>query len=577
MDKLNFGVNSRIATLLSNEYSSTERALIELIDNAWDADATRVLVDIPEPLSGSPIVVSDNGNGMTVDQIRTHYLQIAADRRRRSGDSSIRFKRKVKGSKGIGKFSGLMAAAEMHVDTAVGGRRVKLSFTLEQLKDVDGIDELQIPYTVSVEDEHVQGTTITLSQLRQGGAYPDAVELRHLLVQSYGRRQDMVIEINGKPLDVDDVQGHFEEKAISVPGITDLTVRFALSERKTGMKSPGIQIRVGSRIVGRPSLFGLDQRGDISPKLLKKLYGEIDLEGVVDANVASWEALVAGDPTWALVQERVRDALYESYQARFKRDMSLARARLQQQFNKRMSELPEYKREFADKAIMKVLNRYSDEPHERVAPMVAVLLDALESSDYRLLLEHIAGASNADVSRVADSLNDFGLADMAHLVDQARARSAVLDALEDLSRDRSTLEATMHRALESNLWVFGPEFALFSSNKTLRRMVEDYLDQKYAGTNATDRPDLMLKQNFAGEYLLIEFKRPAHALTVSDYQQATGYRHHFGPFTPRRIRVFVVGGDRGTFPTNNLEPDVVGTSFLDVISMARTQLEWQLK
>ncbi|MFH7518983.1 ATP-binding protein, partial [Pseudomonas syringae pv. tagetis] len=95
---------------------------------------------------------------------------------------------------------------EMRVDTAVGGRRVKLSFTLEQLKDVDGIDELEIPYTVSVEDEHVQGTTITLSQLRQGGAYPDAVELRHLLVQSYGRRQDMVIEINGKPLDVDDVQ-----------------------------------------------------------------------------------------------------------------------------------------------------------------------------------------------------------------------------------------------------------------------------------------------------------------------------------------------------------------------------------
>lgn len=77
MNKLNFGVNSRIATLLSNEYSSTERALIELIDNAWDADATRVLVDIPEPLSGSPIVVSDNGNGMTVDQIHTGHDEAA--------------------------------------------------------------------------------------------------------------------------------------------------------------------------------------------------------------------------------------------------------------------------------------------------------------------------------------------------------------------------------------------------------------------------------------------------------------------------------------------------------------------
>ncbi|HGM5876288.1 TPA: ATP-binding protein [Stenotrophomonas maltophilia] len=577
MDKLNFGVNSRIATLLSNEYSSTERALIELIDNAWDADATRVLVELPEPLSGDPIVVSDNGNGMTVDQIRTHYLQIAADRRRRSGDSSIRFNRKVKGSKGIGKFSGLMAAAEMQVDTAANGQRVRLSFTLEQLKDVEGIEELAIPYTVSAEDPHAQGTTITLSQLRQGGSYPDPGELRHLLVQSYGRLQDMVIEINGKPLDVDDVHGHFEEKTVDVSGSGTLNVRFSLSERKTGMKSPGIQVRVGSRVLGPPTFFGLDQCSDISPKLLKKLYGEIDLDGLVDGDVASWDALVARDDVWASVRERIRDALHESYQARFKRDMSLARARLKHQFNQRMAELPEYKREFADRAIMKVLNRYSDEPHERVAPMVSVLLDALESNDYRLLIEHIAGSSRADVAKVAESLNDFGLADMAHLVDQARARSEFLDVLEGLARDKRTLEADLHKAMEHNLWIFGPEFTLFFSNKTLKRVIEELLDKKYAGKSAADRPDLLLQQTFAGEYLLIEFKRPSHALTIGDYQQATGYRHHLVPFTPKRIRVFVIGGDRGEFPTSHLEPDVVGTSFLDVISMARTQLEWQLK
>lgn len=38
---LRFQHDSRLATLLSQEYSSSERALNELIDNAWDADAVR--------------------------------------------------------------------------------------------------------------------------------------------------------------------------------------------------------------------------------------------------------------------------------------------------------------------------------------------------------------------------------------------------------------------------------------------------------------------------------------------------------------------------------------------------------
>lgn len=39
---LRFRVDFRLATLLSQEYSSSERALKELVDNAWDADAERV-------------------------------------------------------------------------------------------------------------------------------------------------------------------------------------------------------------------------------------------------------------------------------------------------------------------------------------------------------------------------------------------------------------------------------------------------------------------------------------------------------------------------------------------------------
>ena len=39
MNKANFKVDTRLTSLLGENYRSTEVALKELIDNAWDADA----------------------------------------------------------------------------------------------------------------------------------------------------------------------------------------------------------------------------------------------------------------------------------------------------------------------------------------------------------------------------------------------------------------------------------------------------------------------------------------------------------------------------------------------------------
>ena len=56
-----FKVDTGLASLLSESYRSPEKALKELIDNAWDAEASHVEITLPEPLSGDAIVVEDNG------------------------------------------------------------------------------------------------------------------------------------------------------------------------------------------------------------------------------------------------------------------------------------------------------------------------------------------------------------------------------------------------------------------------------------------------------------------------------------------------------------------------------------
>ncbi len=575
---LRFQVDSRLATLLSQEDPSSERALKELVDNAWDADAEQVTILLPKPLSGDPLIIQDDGTGMTEEELRRHYLSIASDRRSRRGERTAGKNRLVKGRKGIGKFAGLMAAAVMTLETRARGRLCCITLRLDDLSQVEDIEQLNIGLQSDPCGPELHGTTITLSDLHQGLAYPDANRLRQILLQDYGRQDDFAITIDGKRLDVDDVSGSYSEQEEELPSAGKVKLRFSISDGKSGLRQPGITLRVDGKAVGRPGFFGLDQRDDFPSKLLRKLYGEIEADGLRDHITAGWDAAVENSELLREVEGYVQPILREAYEQQYRREIQLAQARLQRAILTRLSALPEHKRVFADRAIKKILDKYYGEPESKVEPVVNVLLEAMERSDYRILLEHIAEATPGDVAGVAERLDEFGLAEMAFLAQQATARQVFLDQLDALARDAATTEAIVHKALERNLWVFGPEYSLFSSNSTLRRQVEDVLGKTYTGDKADRRPDLLLNENLGGQYLLIEFKRPSHALNHDDYVQAIGYRHELAKYLGSPIQVLLVGGSRSSdFPTANLEPHVEARIFGQVISTARRQIEWLLR
>jgi DNA mismatch repair ATPase MutL len=53
----NFSVDPRLASILGENYTSSERALRELVDNAWDAEARVVRITLPDILTEAPIIV----------------------------------------------------------------------------------------------------------------------------------------------------------------------------------------------------------------------------------------------------------------------------------------------------------------------------------------------------------------------------------------------------------------------------------------------------------------------------------------------------------------------------------------
>jgi len=115
---LKFG-GSLVEQLGAQLYPSVTATVAELISNAWDADATKVWVEIPlteEWSPGSQIVVTDNGHGMTRDEAQDAYLVVGRKRRLVSGVKS-RGGRLVHGRKGIGKLAAFGTARILECST----------------------------------------------------------------------------------------------------------------------------------------------------------------------------------------------------------------------------------------------------------------------------------------------------------------------------------------------------------------------------------------------------------------------------------------------------------------------------
>ena len=105
--KIPFAISARTAHLIGMEnFANAEGAIIELVKNAYDADADTcvVVADIREDNVKSKLFIIDNGSGMTDEIIIKHWMTIGTDDKLLNARSSNK-KRVKSGAKGIGRFA----------------------------------------------------------------------------------------------------------------------------------------------------------------------------------------------------------------------------------------------------------------------------------------------------------------------------------------------------------------------------------------------------------------------------------------------------------------------------------------
>ena len=232
-------VDANVIRQLGEELvTDAEQAILELIKNSYDADATsvRLLVDT----SAGLIRVEDNGCGMTLQQLHDGWLRISLSLKREmktSGKTTSRGRTPL-GDKGLGRLSTMKLGDVVEIltyPTATVGFRVLLSWSAftpgKNLSDISvNIDEIA-PINKT-------GTALTVSQLRDSAYWQRGNSAASLqgslskLLSPFRRIPDFRVtgEINGTPLRPEYVAQELRDTA---------TMHFSFRWRPTGLSCQG--------------------------------------------------------------------------------------------------------------------------------------------------------------------------------------------------------------------------------------------------------------------------------------------------------------------------------------------------
>lgn len=179
MEKLQYTIDDHtIAEILgTHNFTNSESAILELVKNAYDAQAKNLEIE----LGNDSIVVKDDGIGMSVDDIKKHWMHVGKSNKGYTIAGGGQNPRVLAGSKGIGRFALAKLGDEAEIHTKKEGDQGVIWRTdwVSSTMDVD-------------EKIKKRGTYICIKKLREKWGKRAAENLLDFLSKTYN---DSVMQI----------------------------------------------------------------------------------------------------------------------------------------------------------------------------------------------------------------------------------------------------------------------------------------------------------------------------------------------------------------------------------------------
>lgn len=167
---LAFSIEGRVLRELGERLvKQPEVAIVELIKNAYDADARSCTVRIDGKHS---ISVIDDGSGMTLQRFVLGWMRIGTSLKEAS-ERSPRYSRPITGEKGIGRFAVRFLGTELHLESVAeqpgteSRTRLVADFNWPDFDLNEDLTNVDVPYRLEIPEEGTPtGTKLVISPLR---------------------------------------------------------------------------------------------------------------------------------------------------------------------------------------------------------------------------------------------------------------------------------------------------------------------------------------------------------------------------------------------------------------------------
>lgn len=255
---------SHIITIGERLYAESIEFVREIVNNAYDADATLVEIIVSDDM----IEIRDNGGGMDRDGLK-QYFNIGSQQKLYDAKSPIYNRQRI-GQFGIGKFASLSACKRFEVITKKDNFVGRVLFDKELWEEAQ--DPWQLPLEILPEDFRKQnGTTVILTGLDR--RY-DPKDIEEKIIEGTPiRAPHFRVKINNHTVTPRSLAGHripFLEGTPFGPVSGEIII---LPETASISADLGIEVKVKQVTIKR-ELFGMETWG----KGMARVRGEVNAD-----------------------------------------------------------------------------------------------------------------------------------------------------------------------------------------------------------------------------------------------------------------------------------------------------------
>lgn len=533
-------------------YSTLPPVIGELVANAWDADATRVEISIPEGalVDESEIVVSDNGTGMSDGQVRNAYLIVGRDRREAEAKDESGGGRRVMGRKGIGKFCGFGIAEEIEIESIRDGETSRFIMNYESLRSAASKREITFE-PLNPTGGVQEGTRVTLRGIKKYRTRSISIpQLRRGLARRFSviaPEHDFEVVVNGEAINADerdlrrllglDSEGKqylWEYQDVEIRPATGWTVTGWIgaldrtNELEDGIQR-GIVVMARGKLVQEPFVFDATVGQQYA---LSYLVGELHAE-FVDAD----EDTIATTRN-SLVWDTESNAAFKEWGQREVNRIAREWAEKRQHDNEAaLATNPKYVRfkaeamaigntraiKIADKLVREVIKKDVVASETSQDEVIDLATDFLRFDAFWELAEEVTDADVNDPAKIMRLFREWEIVEAKEMARVTHGRIATIAKLQSLIDEDALEVPTLHNFLKEFPWVLDPRWNLIADEETYSKL----LREKYPEVDVPekDRRIDFLCVRESEQLVVVEIKRPGTRAGLKEFNQIEEYVH----------------------------------------------------